>query len=104
MTVPPDLPAVPLTHPWCPADAPYPASYAAALAADPTQCVTLDPCLPDGSTLWTLQPCDPHPTTSTSVSPALPATGNPAAEFATGFAASLLAFGLVCVLLTRRRR
>ena len=50
-----------LTHDWCPPDRPYPASYEAAATRNPDLCIAVDPCLPDGTTLWTIAPCDPTP-------------------------------------------
>lgn len=56
---------VPLDHPWCPEDRPYPASYEAARAQDPTQCVATDPCV-GPSTLWKITACEAEPVPTTT--------------------------------------
>lgn len=102
-TIPPGT-AIPLTHEFCPPDRPYPESYAAALAQDPTQCQATDPCSGDGeSTLWTLQPCEATTTATVAVidPPVLPRTGLDVSEPV--FGAICVLFGVGMLLVSKRR-
>jgi hypothetical protein len=62
---------------YCPADRPYPPSYDAVADTNPDECVAVDPCQPDGTTLWHMLPCDMTTTTTAAVPvDELPPTGS----------------------------
>jgi LPXTG-motif cell wall-anchored protein len=94
--------SVPLVNPQCSGNTPFPASYEAAIAGDPTQCVAEDPCLPDGTTLWHVMPCSPVvaetvAVVAVSAPPTLPETGTQSVQI------GLLATVLIMAGLVLRR-
>ena len=104
--------AIPLVHPWCPPERPYPESYQAALERDPARCVAEDPCSDDGvSTLWHVDAC-PVPATSSTVATTEVVTSEAGGGEVwlpeTGGTVGPAGVGLVCVLvgvaLVRRGR
>lgn len=85
----------------CPPDAPYPTSIEARIANDdPTQCSPIDPCMSDGTRLWTAMPCDPATVAVVAVStPPLPAQLPATGLFEVGLVgAAVVSIGLGCLL------